>query len=86
MLAMQNWQDTLDGMDSGQTVEVDQEVFDYFLEVLPPVFMSKTFTFKDGLCVRASFGFAEGWEPIKVFWATPEGKMYCRQSELINCS
>jgi hypothetical protein len=83
ILTKSNWQETIEGMDSKAVRECDEEVFDYFLEVLPPVFMNKKFKFTDGLEVRASFGFAEGYEPITVFWR--EGKKYfLRRSNVIN--
>lgn len=70
-------------MQTGKTEEITLEAFDYFLEVLPPVFMGKKFTFRDGQTVKASFGFAEGYEPITVFW-TENGRYFCRRSTVIN--
>lgn len=83
MYTTENWKEMLEAMDSGKQVEVGEDVFDYFLEVLPPVFMFKKFTFKDGQTVKASYGFAEGCEPIRVFWSEG-GKSYCRKSEVLN--
>lgn len=80
---MENWKETVEAINSGEMVEVNEEVYWYFLEVLPPVFMNKKFKFIDGQIVRASFGFAEGAESIKVFWKEG-GKYFCRQSTLIN--
>lgn len=50
----------------GQTIEVDEEVFDYFLDVLPPRYQG-----------RGCFAFAEGAEPFRFFWRRG-GKYFCR--------
>jgi len=83
------WIETLNAMDTGKTTEINQKTFDYFLGVLPPVFMNKVFTFKDGLRVKAAFGFAEGAEPITIFWTekiegSEDRRYYMRRSSLIN--
>ena len=91
---VEKWDDMLHAMHSGVQTEINQEVYDYWLDVLPPVFMNKWFTFKDGQRVHAHFGFAEGSEPIVVFWkeaAADRGilegeRFYCRESSLINRS
>ena len=72
MLSMENWKETIDAMDSCQAHEINEEVFYYFLEVLPPVFMGKKFLFADGKIRWCSFGFAEGAEPVTVFWKEKE--------------
>ena len=85
IMTMSNWQASLEWMHSENQIEVDEEVFNYFLEVLPPVFMNKVFRFRDGQVVHACFGFAEGAEPITVFWTDKDTKRnYCRRSSLIN--
>lgn len=61
----------------GERAEVDEEVFEYFLEVLPPQFMSKTVPLVDGSSVGATFGFAEGSDTITAFWR--EGGRYFAQ-------
>ena len=53
-------------MHSGERIAIDDEMFDYFLEVLPPVRM-----FSNG------FGFAEGAEPIVRF--AHAGTLYAAQ-------
>jgi hypothetical protein len=83
MLGMENWQETLNGLSSGKAVEVTPEVWDYFLEVLPPVFMGKKIKLEDGTEVAASFGFAEGAEKIKAFWQK-DGKYFAGQTGVIN--
>lgn len=83
MLGMENWAETLEGLDSGKAVEVSPEVFDYFLEVLPPVFMNKKVKLLDGTEVQADFGFAEGSEEVKAFWKSG-GKYYAGQTGMLN--
>ena len=41
----------------GRIAEVDEETYWYFLEVLPPRYMDESF-----------FCFAEGMEPLRLFW------------------
>ena len=67
---------------SGNTLEVDRDIFDYFLEVLPPIFMDKTI---DGR--RYSFGFAEGAESVVGFWHEGTGddeRYFCRDLHMMN--
>ena len=84
-----DWPEFIQAMHSGDTLEVDHEIFYYFLEVLPPIFMSKT--------VKGqfySFGFAEGEETIVGFYKVkslfdkvhpPEGMRYfCRDLGIMN--
>lgn len=42
---------------TGTHAEIDQDTWDWFLECLPPKYMGSGF-----------FAFAEGAEPLKVFW------------------
>ena len=56
--------------DRGETCQIDEEMFYYFLDVLPPIYMNRVHiidTIK-GLTRRCSFGFAEGTKPIIDFW------------------
>ena len=62
-------------LDTGDMVEVDEELWMYFLEVLPPVRMGYKARVpnaeRDGFTeIHASFGFAEGAEPVTAFWRT----------------
>lgn len=59
----------------GGTVEVDEGLFDYYLDVLPPRFMGRTVTLADGSKRWATFGFAEGEDKPIAFWKT-EGRFY----------
>ena len=58
--------------DAGGIVEIDQEMFYYFLEVLPPIWMNTTVTMPDGRAQYTAFGFAEGMENVTVFWSKKE--------------
>lgn len=51
------WKAVIDALDSGETVQVHESVWWYFLEVLPPRFMG-----------RGGFVFAEGLEHPRWFW------------------
>ncbi len=94
----ENWQEMLDAMHSGRTIEIGEDVFDYFLEVLPPVYMHARRIVGDGAERRerrVSFGFAEGAEPITAFWCEgkrtvedgPDGgtlRCYCQRTAEMN--
>ena len=51
----------------GKIANIDEETFMYFLEVLPPKFQSGN-----------AFAFAEGAEPLRLFWRSAEHH-FCRQ-------
>ena len=68
----ENWAGLIEAMHSGKVIQVNEEVFYYFLEVLPPVYMGVRRIVGDGTDRRerrVSFGFAEGAEPITAFWS-----------------
>lgn len=67
----------LTALERGEKCLIDAAMFDYFLEVLPPVSMNTECTLIDGHKVRASFCFAEGAERIVAFWR--EGDNYFAQ-------
>ena len=52
----------------GRVCEVDEETYDYFLDVLPPRWMGS----------RSIFAFGEGADHVRLFW-TSGGRWYCRQ-------
>ena len=62
----------------GQSVEVDESVYDYFLGVLPPVAMPMIWKGR-----RYDFGSAEGLEVV-IAWHTCEGKFYATQTDVMN--
>ncbi len=86
-----NWGGLMEAMHSGQKIEIDEEVFDYWLEVLPPVYMGKRVTLPGGEVVHATFGFAEGAEQVTAFWTNgprhQEGnprRFFCQRTEEMN--
>jgi len=66
----------------GQPVQITEEVFDYFLGVLPPVSMGKTIKL-NGKMQYTSFEFAEGWEYTTAFWEI-NNKFYAQQTNRLN--
>ncbi len=64
----ENFADFIKARDLGEKCEINEEMYDYFLEVLPPCFMSRAVVLCDGSVVRADFGFAEGAEVATAFW------------------
>jgi hypothetical protein len=55
----------------GRVCEVEEETYDYFLDVLPPRWMGP-----------GGFAFGEGADPIRLFWAArADGgrRFFCRQ-------
>ena len=71
------WDEMLKAMHSGEVFRLDQETYDYWLEVLPPVYMFKDQTVK-GDKIRCTFGFAEGAEQITDFWNDRGRLLGCR--------
>ena len=59
--------DAVCNLAEGQTQEVDEAIFEYFLDVLPPRDMG-----------RGWFMFAEGEEPLRFFWKR-SGRLFCRR-------
>jgi hypothetical protein len=53
---------------AGRISEVSEEQFTYWLEVLPPKYMSGSL-----------FAFAEGAEPLRLFGHDRDGRYWCRQ-------
>jgi hypothetical protein len=51
----------------GVACVIDEETYDYFLEVLPPKYMGR------------GFAFAEGAEPLRYFWHVKPASYFCRQ-------
>lgn len=75
-----DWKEFIErAMRSGAVVRIDAEIFDYFLEVLPPIYMNR----KGATGRHVSFGFAEGAEHIVDFWKIDEQRV-CQCSNMIN--
>lgn len=91
---MNPWALTIEAMYSGEVIEISEDVFSYFLGVLPPVYMGRVMVI-GGERRRVAFGFAEGYEPITAFWTEgtrtvqdgPEGgslRCYCQRTAEMN--
>ena len=77
------WEEMIAAKNSGAKIEITEEVYDYFLEVLPPAYMGRVAKLP-GIGPRlVDFGFAEGAEPITAFWRE-NGKFYCMQTNEMN--
>lgn len=68
-----------------EAVEVGEEVYYYFLEVLPLVSMGKDIKMPNGCIQHTSFEFAEGWEETTAFWEV-DGKYYAQKTGRMNIS
>ncbi len=77
------WGEFINAMHSGAVFECDEEMYDYWLDVLPPVYMGRLVTLPNGQRVRADFGFAEGIERITAFWRS-EGRCFGCQTTQLN--
>ena len=51
----------------GVVCAIDEETYDYFLDVLPPKYQGY------------GFAFAEGAEPLRLFWHVNPASYFCRQ-------
>jgi hypothetical protein len=62
-------------IDRGERVEIAEDLFNDWLDMLPPVFVNCGVELITGERVRASFGFAEGADPVIACWyTTTDGK------------
>ena len=78
----------LNARDTGQTIEITEGTFDYYLEVLPPAYMGRTISI-DGKSRKVTFGFAEGYEPITAFWTESRAgsvHYFCKRTNEMNRS
>lgn len=78
----EEWKEFIEIMNSGERFEVDEEMYYYWLEVLPPIFMYQHIDFlpgHEGHKMQVDFGFAEGCEYITVFFRSPDGKQFFGQ-------
>lgn len=69
----------------GKHVEITEAMWYYWLECLPPVFMTEHVAYPAGsMDFRFyDFGFAEGAEPVVLFWR--EGhRFFCMRSDRMN--
>lgn len=81
-----DWTRFIGDMHSGHVVEIDEEMLDYWLEALPPIYMGRTGLERESLAPLGAhhlFGFAEGRDKIVDFWQQG-GRSFCRQSDRVN--
>ena len=52
---------------TGVVCAIDEETYEYFLDVLPPKYMGR------------GFAFAEGAEALRIFWHAKPDQFFCRQ-------
>lgn len=76
------WDAFIAAMHSGQPFECDEEMWYYWLEVLPPAWMRRQVVLPDGTRVLAAFGFAEGAEQVTAFYRKDGRFCGCRTSEM----
>ncbi len=63
------WDAMIARISTPETVaEVGEDTYTYFLEVLPPHYQSGSL-----------FAFAEGMEPLRLFWRATDKRYWCRQ-------
>jgi len=81
-----DFKDFISAKDKGELCRIDEEMWYYFLEVLPPIYMGeRQDVVIDGVTFSryCSFGFAEGYEEITDFWK--DGACYyCKKSNRMN--
>jgi hypothetical protein len=53
----ETWRETLARVRSGALAQIDLQTYDYFLEILPPLYVGPSF-----------YAFAQAAEPIKLFF------------------
>jgi hypothetical protein len=70
--------------DQGRPFRVTAELYDYFLEVLPPAWMNAVKVMLDGSTRRCDFGFAEGWEYVVSFWKDDKGECWAWLTNELN--
>lgn len=84
---LEEWQEFIRGMNNSELLRIDESMFYYWLEVLPPVYMyQKQLVEIDGVkyVKNCIFGFAEGAETVIDFWKSGEGVYFCKRSDRFN--
>jgi len=85
----QAWREFAAARNTGNVVEVDQYIFEYFLDVLPPVLINERITYQPAnpelnpVIRYVLFGHAEGAETVTMFWRE-KGRCFCQRSTMIN--
>lgn len=79
-----DWAAFISAKNAGERCQIDEDIFMYFLEVLPPVYMFRDVELSPGVTKHVSFGFAEGAEPICAFWRGQGGTFFCQMTGEVN--
>lgn len=82
-----DWSAFIQAKNSGALCRIDEAIFEYFLEVLPPVYMFREATLNTGRKLRVDFGFAEGAEIVTAFWrefGAYGAAFYCQHTTEVN--
>lgn len=84
----EEWKEFIKEKASGRTLQIDEAMFSYWLEILPPVYMGELKQIdilNNGIVenVQCSFGFVEGYDYITDFWRR-NGQFYCKQSNVFH--
>lgn len=80
----EDWAAFIAAKNAGERCQMDEDMWHYWLEVLPPVYIFRDVELVDGSRVRANFGFAEGAEPICAFWRGTGGTYFCQMTKEVN--
>jgi len=84
----EDWKEFINKMDNREVVKIDEEMFYYWLEVLPPIYMNERHDIEiDGVIFNkpCSFGFCEGMDYVVDFWDNGKGNpKFCKKSNRIN--
>ncbi|MBW3635006.1 MAG: hypothetical protein KY445_00900, partial [Armatimonadetes bacterium] len=74
----EEWAAFIAARDSGEVTEIDEEMWMYWLELLPPIYMNRRVEIAGK--PRCAFGFAEGYDNIIAFWRE-QGRFFCARTE-----
>ena len=77
----ENLTEFCDALRREERCEIDESMFDYFLDVLPPVFMSRVVKLCEGTSVWAEFGFVEGADVVVAFFRQ-NGKTFAQHTTM----
>lgn len=84
----EDWKEFIKALDNREVIEIDEKMFFYWLEVLPPVYMNEKQDIEiDGVVFNklCSFGFCEGMDYIIDFWDNgKDASKFCKKSNRMN--
>jgi hypothetical protein len=77
-----NWKEFIAALTTGERCQIDSEIFEYFLGVLPPRWMGKTVKV-GGEWIHCDFGTGEGMEATTAFWQKGD-QYFCQEEDQFN--